>query len=249
MNGEVHPADLAAVQADDALLDALRLCETFTSGRCLDPNSGRTRGAEYGADAWCAPCVAADALSSALNDSTRGPDGDRVAQVLMAWRRDVDSEPITRVMDTDTALAVVARAHTTQGGRREHPERALLHKEDDVSIQSVPYYWIVCDSCGAKCPSGGDDYSAWGSVDQAVDYAHDSEWSYSEQTNRHHCPDCERFCEKCGFSASGESGERDYLCWADAQCAVAVGLAAAGHAVDPRRTCWSLRGGTLPSTQ
>jgi hypothetical protein len=47
--------------------DALRLidrhgCTTFRVGRCLDPYSGRERGAEYGADAWCDACVARDAL-------------------------------------------------------------------------------------------------------------------------------------------------------------------------------------------
>ncbi|MDQ3989258.1 MAG: anti-sigma-D factor RsdA [Actinomycetota bacterium] len=70
------PADLAAVQADDALLDALGGPNPFPEG--------------------------SDA---------------RLAQVLMAWRREVDSEPITRVMDTDTALAVVARARRPERRR------------------------------------------------------------------------------------------------------------------------------------
>src|SRR5918998_6033664 len=70
------PTDLAAVQADDALLDALR-----------GPNP---------------PAEGSDA---------------RLTQVLLAWRREVDSEPVTRLMDTDTALAVVARA------RRPAPRR------------------------------------------------------------------------------------------------------------------------------
>ncbi|HYZ09719.1 MAG TPA: anti-sigma-D factor RsdA, partial [Pseudonocardiaceae bacterium] len=70
------PADLAAVQADDALLDALRGPNPFPEG--------------------------SDA---------------RLTQVLMAWRGEVDSEPVTQLMDTDTALAVVARA------RRPAPRR------------------------------------------------------------------------------------------------------------------------------
>jgi hypothetical protein len=50
------------------LIDALRLidrhgCESYTSDqRCSDPGSGRIRGARYGSEAWCDPCIAADAL-------------------------------------------------------------------------------------------------------------------------------------------------------------------------------------------
>lgn len=35
-------------------------CTNFTRGRCWD--YGRLRGAKYSADAWCAACVARDAL-------------------------------------------------------------------------------------------------------------------------------------------------------------------------------------------
>ena len=70
------PADLAAVQADDALLDALR----------------------------------------GPNPSPEGSDA-RLTQVLMAWRDEVDTEPVIQLVDTDTALAVVARA------RRPEPRR------------------------------------------------------------------------------------------------------------------------------
>lgn len=53
------------------LADALRLiagpaphCESFTGAPfCRDTRSGRTLGAAFGADAWCAPCIAADALT------------------------------------------------------------------------------------------------------------------------------------------------------------------------------------------
>ncbi|MDQ3113723.1 MAG: anti-sigma-D factor RsdA [Actinomycetota bacterium] len=73
------PVDLAAVQADDALLNAL-----------------------------CGP-----------NPSPEGSDA-RLTQVLMAWRREVDTEPMTPLVDTDTALAVVARA------RRPEPRRGSV---------------------------------------------------------------------------------------------------------------------------
>lgn len=59
------PADLAAVQADDALLDALR-----------GPNPS-LKG-----DAW-------------------------LMKALTAWRDEVDTEPLPRLVDTDTALALV----------------------------------------------------------------------------------------------------------------------------------------------
>jgi len=90
---EVGPADaaliVAAVNALPGLLagvraadEALRLiagdrCETFTRGRCSDPLSGRTRGAQYGAYRWCDACVAADALAAlacALPDDTERTD-------------------------------------------------------------------------------------------------------------------------------------------------------------------------------
>jgi hypothetical protein len=38
-------------------------CENFTGQHtCRDPLSGRTRGAYYGAEAWCDVCIARDAL-------------------------------------------------------------------------------------------------------------------------------------------------------------------------------------------
>lgn len=59
-----------------AMCAALRLidrhgCITYTRGRCWD--SGRTRGARYGADAWCDACVAADALGDAWCDTGHTP--------------------------------------------------------------------------------------------------------------------------------------------------------------------------------
>lgn len=64
--GNETPVDLAAVQADDALLDMLG-----GNGRVSD---------------------------------------DAQARVLVAWRRDVDSEPIGELVDTDTALAAISAA-------------------------------------------------------------------------------------------------------------------------------------------
>jgi hypothetical protein len=77
------PADLAAVQADDALLDA-------------------------------------------LGDDPTPSDAD-VARVLLAWRRDVDAEPIPRRMDVDTALSIVrTRSRRSLASRIADAVRRLI---------------------------------------------------------------------------------------------------------------------------
>lgn len=72
------PVDLAAVQADDALLDML-------GGNAV----GRSAG-----------------------------DAD-LAQVLVAWRRDIDTESIGELVDTDTALAAISAGR--RPAHRRHP--------------------------------------------------------------------------------------------------------------------------------
>jgi hypothetical protein len=77
-------ADLTAVQADDALLDALG-----------------------GSD---------PALADGLGDH-------ELNALLVAWRRDIDSEPLAELVDVDTAVrtvstAALARRHASSGRRR-----------------------------------------------------------------------------------------------------------------------------------
>ncbi|HEY2763751.1 MAG TPA: anti-sigma-D factor RsdA [Pseudonocardiaceae bacterium] len=72
------PVDLAAVQADDALLDML--------------GTGSVAGGDTDAD---------------------------LARVLVAWRRDVDTEAIGELVDTDTAVAVIGAAR--KPASRRHP--------------------------------------------------------------------------------------------------------------------------------
>lgn len=77
-------ADLSAVQADDALLDALG-----------------------GSD---------PALADGLGDH-------ELNALLVAWRRDIDSEPLAELVDVDTAVrtvntAALARRHASSGRRR-----------------------------------------------------------------------------------------------------------------------------------
>lgn len=81
-----------------------------------------------------------------------------------------------------------------------------------MSIQTAPAYWLVCDSCGARCPAETDEYVTWGDQDQAIDHAVDRDWSISPDRARHHCPRCEPLCTSCGSSAGPEAGERDYQC-------------------------------------
>jgi hypothetical protein len=59
--------DQAAVQilTDALLIIAGDRCAAFTSGSCRSVGAGKTRGAPYGADAWCEQCVARDALERA----------------------------------------------------------------------------------------------------------------------------------------------------------------------------------------
>lgn len=74
------PDQLVRGTVPDAARSALELidatgCKSFTgNNRCW--NFGRTRGAEFGADAWCDPCIARNALNSMDVGSVRGEDTD-----------------------------------------------------------------------------------------------------------------------------------------------------------------------------
>lgn len=41
-----------------------------------------------------------------------------------------------------------------------------------MSIRSAPFYYAVCDCCGARCPYG-DEYAAWASEESAREYSED----------------------------------------------------------------------------
>ncbi|MPZ65213.1 MAG: hypothetical protein GEU83_06735 [Pseudonocardiaceae bacterium] len=72
-----YPADLAAIQADDALLDTL---------------SG--------------------------SPPTFPPADEPVANVLLQWRREIDAEPVPELVDTDTAMKLMADARRPAPRRR-----------------------------------------------------------------------------------------------------------------------------------
>jgi hypothetical protein len=63
-----------------------------------------------------------------------------------------------------------------------------------MSIESAPYFWIVCDNCGER-----DDYdtvNAWGEAEQAV-----MVWEQSDhhvKDGKHYCTECVVWCGECG---------------------------------------------------
>lgn len=50
-----------------------------------------------------------EALLSAL-DQPPGVDDAELARVLVAWRREMDTEPVGRLVDVDTAVATIGAA-------------------------------------------------------------------------------------------------------------------------------------------
>lgn len=94
-------ADLSAVQADDALLDALG-----------------------GSD----PKIADGLGDQELN------------ALLLAWRRDIDSEPLAELVDTDTAVTTVkAAASTKRLGQRERRRRLLVPVAAAAAVLAIAF--------------------------------------------------------------------------------------------------------------
>lgn len=61
----------------EALMVIGSQCENLTSALgCRSASSGKTRGAHYGADRWCYPCVARDALERAGALPRKVDDGE-----------------------------------------------------------------------------------------------------------------------------------------------------------------------------
>lgn len=72
-----------------------------------------------------------------------------------------------------------------------------------MSLKSAPFYWVICDGCGAKSTEGGE-YAAWESAGTAEQDALDSEWS--EHKGKHYCDGCstDLICSECGELADDE---------------------------------------------
>jgi hypothetical protein len=94
-------ADLSAVQADDALLDALG-----------------------GSD----PKIADGLGDQELN------------ALLLAWRRDIDSEPLADLVDTDTAITTVkTAAMAKRRGHRERRSRLLVPVAAAAAVLAIAF--------------------------------------------------------------------------------------------------------------
>lgn len=100
------PADLAAVQADDALLNTLGVVDDF--------------------DEWLAGANAALIARQARHFDVE-VELERVKRAavcggpLVAWRRDVETEPIGELVDTDTALAAINSGRPPAGYEPPRP--------------------------------------------------------------------------------------------------------------------------------
>lgn len=106
------PLDLAEVQADDALLDQLSRIENFGAW-------------EEEADAALITSLAQGWGEEAALDRLR-----KIVSLwpVVAWLRDVDSEPVGELVDTDTALTVIHAARRPRPlARMRAAVRALFH--------------------------------------------------------------------------------------------------------------------------
>jgi hypothetical protein len=71
-----------------------------------------------------------------------------------------------------------------------------------MSVESAPYYWLVCDEpdCANKSTEG-DEFSAWADESMAVDMAESSEWlildgkHYCDGHANKHNPDLKEDCD------------------------------------------------------
>jgi hypothetical protein len=72
-----------------------------------------------------------------------------------------------------------------------------------MSLKSEPFYWLICDNCGAKSTEGGE-YAAWGAADTAIEDAMCSDWL--EHKGMHYCDGCstDLICPECGELADAE---------------------------------------------
>jgi hypothetical protein len=60
-----------------------------------------------------------------------------------------------------------------------------------MSIKSEPYYFAVCDRCGAKADYG--DFTAMADAGQAGDYLDDQDWltvGSRDGGEKHYCGNC-----------------------------------------------------------
>jgi hypothetical protein len=57
-----------------------------------------------------------------------------------------------------------------------------------MSLAQAPYYWLVCDSCGAASTQD-DRFTAYDSIDTAIDRAEQLGWAIAPGST-HRCATC-----------------------------------------------------------
>ncbi|MFC5065355.1 anti-sigma-D factor RsdA [Actinomycetospora atypica] len=92
------PVDLAAVRADDALLDAI-------AGGALSGG--------------------ADAFSGGDVFGRPGQDDDHLAAILAAWKADIEAEPMPELVDLDEAADAVEAGHAARDRRASRTRRRM----------------------------------------------------------------------------------------------------------------------------
>ena len=72
-----------------------------------------------------------------------------------------------------------------------------------MPVKSEPYYWLECDTCGARCDYG--DFSAMADEGSAIDGAIDAEWTTDGE--RWHCDGCPVItnCDRCGAAGGADA--------------------------------------------
>ena len=92
------PVDLAAVRADDALLDAI---------------------------AGGAPSGGADAFTGGDVFGRPGQDDDHLAAILASWKADIEAEPMPELVDLDEASEAVEAGHAARDRRASRGRRRM----------------------------------------------------------------------------------------------------------------------------
>jgi hypothetical protein len=80
-----------------------------------------------------------------------------------------------------------------------------------MSLKSKPYFWLECDTCGAKSTEDGD-YSAWEDHGAAADEAYDRDWLSLD--GKDYCDLCRPdLCAACHMARDeAESLTEDHRC-------------------------------------
>ena len=61
-----------------------------------------------------------------------------------------------------------------------------------MSLKSAPYYWVICDGCGANSTEASE-HSAWSEPGVALEDAENWDWTFYRILPHdavHLCPDC-----------------------------------------------------------